>query len=119
MKKIDYNKPIFVYYINIEGLSRQSAENEVSKIISDFNDMDVQMWFVILKNTDDLGSSIEGGRKAGIECVWDPNGQRTDKSAKNLICEVIQIIDGISKDDDLKSTIREILLGRLLDDNTI
>jgi hypothetical protein len=109
--QIDYKKPIFVYYINIEGLSRQRAEEEIQAITDNMLQQDVQMWFVPC-----------GSRPATIECVYPgmKDAEFNDRM-KALIDKMISILDGFmdgsSKDDiimKLKMQVKDILIDGII-----
>jgi hypothetical protein len=109
METIDYNKPIFVSYIKIDGLSRQRAEEEIQKIIEDYSQIDVQMWFVPCHDGD-----------SRIECVYPgmPEKEFTGKM-KGVLDNLLSMLDGISGSSEeviekLKINIRNVVLNELI-----
>lgn len=107
-KKIDYSKPIFVYYMNISGLSRQRAEEEISCIVETMRQEDVQMWFVPCNINDNR-----------IECIYPGMVDKEfNEKMKDTVNNILLMLDGIGGDTDiidkLKENVRNILLTNLI-----
>lgn len=82
-EKIELNlkNPIFVIYLNIEGLSRQSAQELIEKTrrhLDIYNN--ITMWFIASNVTK-------------IECVYDGFSKNRDSELSNLIEEINARID--------------------------
>ena len=113
MKAIDYNKPIFVYYINVEGLSSQRAKEMILKIIEDHQQVDLQMWFVPCHQGDNR-----------IECVYPGMPEKEFSSKmKSVLDSLLSTIDGVfdgttgsSKEviEKLKINVRNLILNELV-----
>ncbi len=110
--QIDYKKPIFVYYINTDGLSRQRAEEEITQIIEDMNQRDIQMWYV----------PLNGGGETRIECVYPgmKDVEFNDKM-KSVLDKMMLVLDGFmdgSNRDEiitkLKIQLKDIMLDGIL-----
>lgn len=107
-KKIDYTKPIFVYYMNISGLSRQQAESEIANIVETMHQEDVQMWFVPCNINDNR-----------IECIYPGMVDKEfNEKMKDTVNNILLMLDGIGGDtgiiDKLKENVRNILLTNLI-----
>ncbi len=107
-KKIDYSKPIFVYYMNISGLSRQQAESEISNIVETMQQEDVQMWFVPCNINDNR-----------IECIYPGMVDKEfNEKMKDTVNNILLMLDGIGGDTDiigkLKENVRNILLTNII-----
>lgn len=113
--EIDYKKPIFVYYMNIEGLSRQQAENEITNIVEQMTQQkNVQMWFVPLNS----GS----GGQTRIECIYPGMKDAEFNDRMKSVLDKMTIIldgfmDGSSRDEiitKLKIQLKDIMLDGIL-----
>lgn len=104
-KEIDLDNPIFVYYINVYGLSRQSTEEQIQKLSDIFKYKNVTTWIV---------PRTEGETK--IECVYDGRIKERSEELKSLIEEINEKVDILSKSgsfDDFKIHIRDWRISNL------
>jgi hypothetical protein len=105
-KEIDLDNPIFVYYVNVHGLSRQSTEEQIQKLTDIFKYKNVTTW-IVPRN--------EGETK--IECVYDGRIKERSEELKSLIEEINEKVDILSKSsnfDDFKINIRDWRLKNIL-----
>ena len=105
-KEINLDNPIFTYYINIGGLSRQRADEELSEISKLFSYQNVTIWVVPRR---------EGETK--IECVYDGRIKERSEELTFLIEEINEKVEILSKSsnfDDFKINIRDWRLKNIL-----
>lgn len=105
-KEIDLDNPIFVYYVNVHGLSHDSVDRLLSEVKSAFNYKNVTIWIV---------PRSEGESK--IECVYDGRIKERSEELKFLIDEINEKVDILSKSgsfDDFKINIRDWRIKNLL-----
>lgn len=105
-KEIDLDNPIFVYYINVYGLSRQSTEEQIQKLSDIFKYKNITTWIVPI---------AQGENK--IECVYDGRIKERSEELKFLIDEINEKVDILSKSgsfDDFKINIRDWRIKNLL-----
>lgn len=106
---LDLNNPIFVCYINLDGLSRQRGAEYMQEIIERFDIYgNVTMWFIPSKN----------GQETKIECIYDGWGRNRDSELFDLIKEINNRIDILSNSknfDDFKIKVRDWRLENILD----
>lgn len=108
--ELDLNNPIFVYYINIAGLTRQRSEEAIYQIIHQFSYSNVTMWFVPTTTS-----------PTKIECVYDGQLKNRGSELKKLIEEIntkINILSDSRTFDDFKVNIRDWRIDELLIDDT-
>lgn len=105
--ELDLNNPIFVYYINIGGLTRQRADETISQLAAMFRYKNATIWFV---------PRIEGETK--IECIWDGSYKKREVELSNLIKELNSRVDILSNSttyEDFKMNIRDWKIKDLFD----
>jgi len=107
--ELDLKNPIFVMYVDVSGHSRQLAAEIIHKIKENFDIYsNVTMW--ILPVVD---------KKTSIECVYDGSiSNRTDEM-NNLISEINNRVDILSKSknfEDFKINIRDWRISNLIDE---
>jgi len=104
-KEIDLDNPIFAYYINVDGLSRQNADEQIQKLSDIFKYKNVTTWIIPRR---------EGETK--IECVYDGRIKERSEELKSLIEEINEKVDILSKSgsfDDFKIHIRDWRISNL------
>ncbi len=107
---INYNLPIFVCYVNVEGLSAQRAQQMIGEVVKNTHTPNLQMWYLASDRT-------------AIECIYP--GMKVDQfndRMKVIIDRLASILDGFKdgsdKDDviqKLKIQIKDIVLDNILD----
>lgn len=103
--KLDLNNPIFVFYINVEGLSRQQAA-EVLENCSESYDIyeNITVWIV--------ASNV-----SKIECVYDGSAKNRKVELTELIKQINSRIEVISQShtfEDFKINIRDWRIDNLI-----
>ena len=104
--EIDLDNPIFVYYINVDGMSHQHANELIANIQENWKFSNVVTWIVPRR---------EGETK--IECVYDGRVRERSEELKELIEELNEKIDLMSNAgnfDDFKIIVRDWRLKTLL-----
>ena len=109
-KEIDLDNPIFVYYINIDGMSPQNANETIVRLNESWVFPNLTTWIVPRR---------EGETK--IECIYDGayDGRVRERSEelRELIEELNEKIDSItnaSDFDEFKIIVRDWRLKALL-----
>ena len=102
--KLDLDNPIFTFYVNTDGMSRQRAEEYFYQIKEHFDVYEnVTVWFI--------QSNV-----SKIECTY--SGKRNELNVENLITDINERIDILSKSssfDDFKINIRDWRINNLID----
>lgn len=104
--EIDLDNPIFVYYVNIDGMSQQHAQEVITNIHENWKFSNIVTWIVPRR---------EGETK--IECVYDGRVRERSEELKELIEELNEKIDSMSNAnnfDDFKIIVRDWRLKTLL-----
>ena len=106
--ELDLNNPIFVCYINLDGLSRQRGYEQMEEMIKSLDIYkNATMWFLPGKN----------GQETRIECIYDGWGRNRDSELFDLIKEINTRIDIMSKSnsfEDFKINIRDWRINELV-----
>lgn len=110
MEKTELNleNPIFVFYIDVSNMSRQSAEDYISHF---------KKTFCIYSN---ITSWIVASDITKVECVYDGKSKIKDKELTNIISEINKRIDILSnsKDfEDFKVNVRDWRLSDIIEKN--
>lgn len=98
-KEINLDNPIFVYYLNVDGMSPQSIAEQIYKIQEIWSFQNIVTWIVPRR---------DGETK--IECVYDGRIKERGEELKELIEEIndkIEILSESGNFDDLKIAIRD------------
>jgi len=106
-QELDLNNPIFVFYLNVENKSPQSAQVYIENTKNHFDIYkNATMWFVAAK-------------KDEVVCVYDGWGRNRDYELKDLIEEIntkIEIMSTSHSFEDFKINVRDWRLGKLVDE---
>jgi hypothetical protein len=104
--EINLDNPIFVYYINVDGLSRQRADELIRQVKDTWSYSNIVTWIV---------PRDQGETK--IECVYDGRIRERSEELKELIEEINEKIDLMSKSsnfEDFKIIVRDWRIKNLL-----
>ncbi len=104
--EINLDNPIFVYYINVDGLTNQRADELINEVKDTWSYSNVVTWIVPRR---------EGETK--IDCVYDGRIRERSEELKELIEEINEKIDLISQSsnfEDFKIIVRDWRLKTLL-----
>jgi hypothetical protein len=102
--KLDLNNPIFVFYINTENMSRQSAEQLLNNTreMADIYD-NATMWILTTKN------------ETRVECIY--NNSNSNRNLEGIISEInerIEILSNSNSFEDFKINIRDWRIKEVL-----
>ncbi len=108
---IDLDNPIFTLYFNVDGLSRQRAEENIEEFLKYY-----------AKNLNVICFPVKGGQETKMDVLWRGNDiekQISESSGYKVIKDKINIIlklveDGVS-DDLIKQKIRNMQLKEILE----
>lgn len=103
--KLDLNNPIFVFYINVEGMTRQRSEELMHSLQENFDIYEnITIWIVASSYTK-------------IECVYDGSARNRKVELTELIKQINSRIDVISQShtfEDFKINIRDWRIDSLI-----
>ena len=106
-QELDLNNPIFVFYLDVENISRQSAQEYMEDVRRNFDIYkNATMWFVAAK-------------KSEVVCIYDGWGRVRDHELKDLIEEInskIEIMSNSHSFEDFKINVRDWRLCKLVDE---
>lgn len=106
-KEIDLDNPIFVYYLNINGMPHQQVD-EMTRTLNEVWSFDNVVTWIVPRR--------EGETK--IECVYDGRVKGRSDELKELITELnekIEILSGSNDFQDFKIAVRDWRLKNLLE----
>lgn len=106
-QELDLNNPIFVFYLDVENYSQQSAQNHIENVRRNFDIYkNATMWFVAAK-------------KSEVVCIYDGWGRVRDSELKDLIEEIntkIEIMSNSHSFEDFKINVRDWRINNLIND---
>jgi hypothetical protein len=104
-KEVDLDAPIFVYYVNVGGMSHQHANQILAEINEYWSFPNITTWIVPRQ---------QGETK--IECVYDGRIRERSEQLKELIDELNEKVDIMAKSgsyEDFKIAVRDWRLENL------
>jgi len=110
LNKINLDQPIFVYYINVEGLSKQRANENIARIYKDFSFTNCQFWIIPFK----------GDRETSIECIYDGGMVSKNELSEEIVNlievlnERIDFLSGTTNAEDFKINLRDWRINETL-----
>jgi hypothetical protein len=106
-QELSLDNPIFVFYLNVENKSRQSAQEYIDNTRNNFDIYNnATIWFV-------------ASNKDEVVCIYDGWGRNRDYELKDLIEEIntkIEIMSNSHSFEDFKINVRDWRLGKLIDE---
>ena len=103
-KEIDLNNPIFVYYLDSRGISRQTLEKTANQISRVFP-KNVTLWIV------------PSEQPSKIECVYDGRLKVNKlKELHSLVSDVHNQLDSSFDFSEFKTKVRDLLLNSILNE---
>ena len=104
-KEVNLQNPIFAYYVDISGLPRQRAEEQIEKISEIFCTItNITVWIIPT-------GGVTGKGKTKMECIWNPSVDRTTLST---IDEMEKIASSSNDFNEFRQLIRDWKLSRLI-----
>jgi hypothetical protein len=107
-KELDLNNPIFVVYVNIDGLSRARGEELISEYAKNLDIYsNITMWLFPVRTQD-----------TRVELVYS-GAQETNKAMSRLVLEINKALDIVANSgdfNDFKNYIRSWRLDQLVCD---
>lgn len=106
-EEINLDSPIFVYYVNVDGMGQQSINEHLERLHEVWKFRNVTTWIV--------------PRRVGetkIECVYDGRIKERGEELIELIEELnekVEILSGSNNFEDFKIAVRDWRLNRLVD----
>ena len=106
-EELNLDNPIFVFYINVEGFSRQRAEEKINEVIKQFDIYkNAKIWVLPTNETK-------------VECIYDGWGRNRDSELKDLISDInerIEILSNSHSFEDFKINIRDWRINNITKD---
>lgn len=104
--ELNLDNPIFVFYICVNGMSRQRAEEYIHQVKSQFDIYsNITMWIVA---TDE---------PTKIECIYDGKGKTKDSEIAGLIEQInerITVLGQSNSFEDFKINIRDWRIDKIV-----
>ena len=113
---LNLENPIFVVYLNVDGLSRPKAEEQIANLSNYMSYQNITKWILPIKNGD-----------SRVELIWQGSKYSTNpgimnfNNFENLINrfnEVIEVISNGTNDASIKQQLRNLQLKKVLDDDS-
>jgi hypothetical protein len=115
--ELNLENPIFVVYLDVSGMSRQKAHEQISDLSRYMSYENVTNWILPIKNGD-----------SKVELIWQGSKYSTNpgimnfNNFENLINrfnEVIEVISNGTEDATIKQQLRNLQLKKIIDDTNI
>ena len=115
--ELNLENPIFVVYLNVDGISRARAEEQISDLSRYMSYENVTNWILPIKNGD-----------SKVELIWQGSKYTTNpgimnfNNFENLINrfnEVMEVISNGTEDATIKQQLRNLQLKKIIDDTNI
>lgn len=110
MNNLDLEKPIFVLYLNVNGMKYQRAKESIAQMLQNISYDNITTWCIPIENQD-----------SRIELLWKGHqyeiGLRNPSEVSKIEDRIKMIVDITSKgatELEVKQKIREILIGEIL-----
>ena len=113
---LNLENPIFVVYLNVDGISRARAEEQIADLSNYMSYQNITKWIVPIKNGD-----------SRVELIWQGSKYSTNpgimnfNNFENLINRfngVIEVISNGTDDASIKQQLRNLQLKKIIDDDT-
>lgn len=102
MKDLNLSNPIFVFYIDVDGHSKQHAMNHITQLQSTFAYSNITSWIVPIKGN------------SRVECIWDPSKNNTNIE---MLGSIMSSLDSEKIDfKEFKKMMREWKLTKITDE---
>jgi hypothetical protein len=114
--ELNLENPIFVVYMNVDGISRQRADELFADLSNYMSYQNITKWIIPIKNGD-----------SRVELIWQGSKYSTNpgivnfNNFENLINrfnEVIEVISNGTDDASIKQQLRNLQLKKIIDDDT-
>lgn len=107
MEKVELNldNPIFVFYVNVENMSQQRAEEIIHAHREAFDISNITTWIIASNKTE-------------VQCLFDGKYRNRDLELSELIKEInnrIEILSNSNSFEDFKINIRNWRLENIID----
>jgi hypothetical protein len=109
--ELNLDNPIFVVYLNIDGHTRQKAQELIEQYRRFLNYDNATFWIMAVED-----------QKTKIELLWKgqkyeiPSNDNSVKTIKKRLTKLVDIISEGLTDDVIKQKLRDYLLNDILDD---
>lgn len=109
--ELNLEQPIFVIYLDVDGLTRQRAQEKITKINEYYGQyINATFW-------------IFPAKENKVELIWNGNKHQLYKDPKDQhiqnvvdhVNKVLQILSDGTSDEAIKSQLRNLQLSKILD----
>jgi hypothetical protein len=108
MEEINLDNPIFTFYIDISGMSRQRAAEELDQFQRLVTYSNITTWIVPIN-----GNGINNGQTR-VECTY--SGRKADNllEIKDDLNKVVDLVINSTSLDELKQNIRDWRISKII-----
>lgn len=109
MEEINLENPIFAFYINIDGMSRQGAQQSIEEFKNLVTYTNITSWIIPTRN------------ETKVECVYTGKSMYNTPELEGLIKEINERIDLLADSEsfeDFKINVRDWRIGKLFNETT-
>jgi hypothetical protein len=106
MEEINLENPIFAFYLNIDGMSHQTAKQSLLEFKKSVTYTNITSWIIPTKN------------ETKVECVYPGNRYNTPE-LESLVKEINERVDLLSNSEsfeDFKINIRDSRISKLFNE---
>ena len=108
MEEINLDNPIFAFYINVEGMTRQSATQYIAEMRRAVTYTNITSWILASNETK-------------VECVYTGKSMYNTPQLEHLIKEINERIDLLADSEsfeDFKINVRDWRIGKIFNETT-
>ena len=106
--ELNLDNPIFAFYINVEGMSRQSATQYIAEMRRAVTYTNITSWILASNETK-------------VECVYTGKSMYNTPQLEHLIKEINERIDLLADSEsfeDFKINVRDWRIGKIFNETT-
>jgi hypothetical protein len=109
--EVNLENPIFVFYINVDGMTRQRAKEQIAVLSEHMNYQNITKWIIPIKHGESKVELIwQGSRYSQNPGILKTSGIQ---NVIEHINDVLGIIIDSTNDESIRAQLRELQLKKL------
>ena len=104
--KLDLDNPIFVFYLNMRGITITRVNQILESVTKAFNYSNATFWTIPITDSD--------GGSSRVELLWKGNNYPNQEETVVMVDSIFKILTSDLTDEEKMSQIREFKLDKLV-----